>query len=129
VLLSDESENDQEESEDSEDIEMLDESLKKNIIFNKKIEVNREDYLHIHHVVAAAQSSQITIQVNSPKENAATDIVITDMSGRAITRYQRVLSLHSNTLDLSHEGLASGMYVVSVSQGEQSDSRKVMIIR
>jgi CarboxypepD_reg-like domain len=97
-------------------------------VYRQTTKVLPVEVLKITNLYAPRQSPQIELNLSTPKEGQA-DFVVSDMSGRVVLKHQQPLFKQNNTLILPFDDMPSGMYVLSVRQGVQVDSRKFMVVK
>jgi CarboxypepD_reg-like domain len=97
-------------------------------VYRQTTKVLPVEVLKITNLYAPRQSPQIELSLSTPQEGQA-DFVVSDMSGRVVLKHQQPLFKQNNTLILPFDDMPSGMYVLSVRQGVQVDSRKFMVVK
>ncbi len=97
-------------------------------VYRQTAKVLPVEVLKITNLYAPRQSPQIELSLKTPQEGQV-DFVISDMSGRVVLKHQQPLFKQNNTLILPFDDMPSGMYVLSVRQGVQVDSRKFMAVK
>ena len=97
-------------------------------VYRQTTKVLPVEVLKITNLYAPSQSPQIELSLKTPQEGQA-DFVVSDMSGRVVLKHQQPLFKQNNTLILPFDDMPSGMYVLSVRQGVQVDSRKFMVVK
>ncbi len=97
-------------------------------VYRQTTKVLPVEVLKITNLYAPRQSPQIELSLKTPQEGQA-DFVVSDMSGRVVLKHQQPLFKQNNTLILPFDDMPSGMYVLSVRQGVQVDSRKFMVVK
>jgi hypothetical protein len=100
----------------------------RNYVYREKIKVLPSETLKITSLYAPPQSYQVELAIFSYK-NELTDFKMVDMSGRVVLSQQQVLFKEQNRVVLTYDGLASGVYLLSLVQGEQMDVRKFVIVK
>jgi hypothetical protein len=101
---------------------------KRELVYQQKITVLPSETLRIAQFHAQTVSNQLELTVFSAK-NESTEFRVVDVTGRVVLTHQQRLFKQNNTLTLTYPDLPSGMYVLSVVQGEQSDYRQFMIVK
>ncbi len=72
-------------------------------------------------------STQATVKLNMPSQEQV-DVEVYDLMGKKVaTLYNGTLASGETELNLNGSGLSSGMYIVKVSAGGSSSTRKVML--
>jgi CarboxypepD_reg-like domain len=97
-------------------------------VYREKIKVLPSETLKITNVDAPPQSKQVELDIFSCK-NELTDFKMVDRVGRVVLSHQQVLFKEQNRVVLTYNDLASGLYILSVVQGEQVDVRKFLIVK
>jgi autonomous glycyl radical cofactor GrcA len=102
------------------------EPKERTLVYSKKVTIEGSDYLKINTLFN--ESNQLELSISSPLNEVA-NFRIVDMAGRVLTSHQQSLLKENNTLTLAHNDLPTGMYILHVQQGEQTDSRKFTITK
>jgi hypothetical protein len=105
-----------------------DKDPKRELVYQQKTTVLPSEYLKISRFYAQNASNQLELTVFSAK-NEPTEFRAVDVTGRTVLTHQQRLFKQNNTLTLTCPDLPSGLYVLSVVQGEQSDYRQFMIVK
>lgn len=101
---------------------------KRELVYRQKTTVAPTEYLKIAQLYAQTASNQLELTVFSAKD-APTEFRLIDAKGRIVLTHQQRLFKKNNMLTLTYPDLASGMYVLSVVQGEQSDNWKWVLVK
>jgi hypothetical protein len=105
-----------------------DKDPKRELVYRQKTTVAPTEYLKIAQLYAQTASNQLELTVFSAKD-APTEFRLIDAMGRLVLTHQQRLFKQNNSLTLTYPDLPSGMYVLSVVQGEQSDNWKWVLVK
>jgi hypothetical protein len=95
--------------------------------YEQKIKVPPTNTLKINNLYLPKNSNIIELTVSSPQDGDA-DIFITDMNGRLILKNKQFVLKNKNTILVDGKDMASGLYILSMAQGQYRDNRKFVVV-